>query len=91
MKTKGIPKFVIYLLLIIFTSVPLFFSIPVPGQPVDASADAFKALMNLKEGDEVLLASDWTGSTRGEKYGSHEVHSQNPHAKASQSSNLVHR
>jgi hypothetical protein len=66
MKTKGIPKFVIYLLLIIFTSVPLFFSIPVPGQPVDASADAFKALMNLKEGDEVLLASDWTGSTRGE-------------------------
>ncbi|MCE2767888.1 MAG: hypothetical protein LW628_13385 [Fimbriimonadaceae bacterium] len=67
MKTKGIPKFVIYLLLIIFTSVPLFFSIPVPGQPVDASADAFKALMNLKE----------------RKHGSHEVHSQNPHAKAS--------
>ena len=66
MKVKTIPKFVVYLLLICFASIPLFFSIPVPNKPVDGSVDTFKALMNLQKGDTVLLGSDWTGSTRGE-------------------------
>lgn len=70
MKQKGIPKFVVYLLLVICASVPLFFDIPVPGQPLDPSADAYKSLMSLKKGDTVLLASDWTGSTRGESMAS---------------------
>ncbi|HLO99489.1 MAG TPA: hypothetical protein VK171_12915 [Fimbriimonas sp.] len=66
MKTKGIPKYIVYLLLVIFASVPLFFDLKVPGQPSDPSVDTFKALMSLKEGDTVLIATDWTGSTRGE-------------------------
>jgi hypothetical protein len=65
-KQKGIPKYYVYLLLILAATIPLFFNIPVPGKPSDASVDAFKALMSLKEGDKVLIASDWTGSTRGE-------------------------
>lgn len=66
MKSKGIPKYTVYLLLILAATIPLFFNIPVPGKPFDSSADTFKTLMNLKEGDTVLIASDWTGSTRGE-------------------------
>ncbi len=66
MKTKGIPKYIVYLLLVICASIPLFFTIPVPGKPFDSSADTFKTLMALQPGDTVLLASDWTGSTRGE-------------------------
>jgi hypothetical protein len=65
-KQKGIPKYIVYFLLILAASIPLFFNIPVPGKPSDASIDAFKSLMSLKEGDSVLIASDWTGSTRGE-------------------------
>ena len=66
MKTKGIPKYYVYLLLILCATIPLFFNISVPGKPVDGSSDSFKTLMNLKEGDTILLGSDWTGSTRGE-------------------------
>ena len=66
MKIKTIPKIAVYLLLITCASIPLFLNIPVPNKPVDASADTFKALMNLQKGDTVLLVSDWTGSTRGE-------------------------
>jgi hypothetical protein len=67
MKTyTGIPKFVVYALLILCATIPLFFDIKVPGKPVDPSVDAFKTLMTLKEGSTVLIASDWTGSTRGE-------------------------
>jgi hypothetical protein len=65
-KTQGIPKYIVYLLLVLAATIPLFFTIPVPGQPSDASVDAFRSLMSLKEGDTVLIASDWTGSTRGE-------------------------
>ena len=66
MKMKTIPKYTVYLLLVLAASIPLFFDITVPNKPVDSSADSFKALMNLKKGDTVLLGTDWTGSTRGE-------------------------
>lgn len=66
MKSKGIPKYIVYLLLVLFASIPLFIPITVPGKPSDSSADTFKTLMSLNEGDTILLASDWTGSTRGE-------------------------
>ncbi|MEI7985792.1 MAG: hypothetical protein WCI55_09205 [Armatimonadota bacterium] len=66
MKFKGIPKYTVYLLLVLFASIPLFFDIKVPNKPFDSSADTFKVLMNLQKGDTVLLGSDWTGSTRGE-------------------------
>lgn len=63
---KGIPKYIVYLLLVLCSSIPLFFNLNFAGKPSDPSVDVFKALMNLKEGDTVLLGSDWTGSTRGE-------------------------
>ncbi len=66
MKLKTIPKFAVYLLLILAASIPLFLDIKVPNKPVDNSADSFKTLMSLQKGDTVLLGSDWTGSTRGE-------------------------
>ncbi|MBI1333730.1 MAG: hypothetical protein JST12_13235 [Armatimonadetes bacterium] len=66
MKATGIPKHIVYLLLIVCATVPLFFNIKVPGKPTDSSADFFKHIMSLNEGDTILLGSDWTGSTRGE-------------------------
>ena len=66
MKLKTIPKYTVYMLLVLAASIPLFFNIPVPNKPVDSSVDSFKALMSLQKGDTVLLGSDWTGSTRGE-------------------------
>lgn len=66
---KGIPKFFIYGLLILCTTIPLFFKIPLPNKPSDASVDFYKTLSDLKEGDVVLVGSDWTGSTRGESKG----------------------
>lgn len=69
MKKGGIPKFVIYGLLIACCSIPLFFNIPIPNKPTDSSVDFYKTLSDLKEGDVVLLGSDWTGSTRGESKG----------------------
>ena len=69
MKKGGIPKFVIYALLIACCSIPLFFKIPIPNKPSDPSVDFYKTLSALKEGDVVLLGSDWTGSTRGESKG----------------------
>ena len=66
MKLKTIPKYTVYLLLVLAASIPLFFPISVPNKPVDGSVDAFKSLMSLQKGDTVLLGSDWTGSTRGE-------------------------
>ena len=66
MRLKTIPKYTVYLLLILATSIPLFFPIEVPNKPFDNNADSFKVLMNLKKDDTVLLGSDWTGSTQGE-------------------------
>ena len=66
MKLKTIPKYTVYLLLILATSIPLFFSIEVPNKPFDNNVDSFKVLMGLQKGDTVLLGSDWTGSTQGE-------------------------
>ena len=65
-KLDMIPKSVIYLLLILATSVPLFFDIPIPNAPQQSSQDFYAALMSVPEGGTVLLGSDWTGSTRGE-------------------------
>ncbi|MEI8280859.1 MAG: hypothetical protein WCG75_00500 [Armatimonadota bacterium] len=66
MKIKTIPKYTVYLLLVLAASIPLFIPIKMPNKPVDSSAATFKALMTLEKGDTVLLGTDWTGSTRGE-------------------------
>lgn len=65
-KLEMIPKSVIYLILILATSLPLFFDIPIPNAPQASSMDFYSQLMSVPEGNTILLGSDWTGSTRGE-------------------------
>ena len=68
-KLQSIPKQVIYLLLIVVTTIPLFVNGTVPNKPVDSSIDLYATLMTLPTDKPVLIASDWTGSTRGESKG----------------------
>lgn len=72
-KLQSLPKPVIYLLLILATTVPLFFDLQVPNKPVDASIDFYAQVMQLQKGDRILLGSDWTNSTRGESSGEFEA------------------
>jgi len=68
-KLQSLPKQVLYLILIVLTSVPLFFPVKVPNEPLESSIDLYASLMAVKPGETVLLASDWTNSTRGESLG----------------------
>ncbi|RYG87131.1 hypothetical protein EON77_02605 [bacterium] len=73
-RLQGLPKPVIYLILILVCTIPQFFTIPIftipiPNQPDDSSVKFYSTLMALPEGSRVLVASDWTGSTRGESKG----------------------
>ena len=66
---QSLPKPALYLLLFLVASIPLFFKIPVPNSPDQASIDFYAKLMELPEGSKVLICSDWTNSTRGESMG----------------------
>jgi len=68
-RLQSIPKPVLYLILIIATTLPLFLNIPVPNRPLPESQALYDNLMALEEGDRVLIESDWTNSTRGESSG----------------------
>ncbi len=68
-KLQSLPKPILYLILILATSIPLFFPTEVPNEPVESTKDFYATLMALPEGSKVLLMSDWTGSTRGESKG----------------------
>ncbi len=72
-KLMSIPKWALYVVLILVASVPLFVPIKVPNQPIEPAIDLYGSLMNLPEGSTVLLASDWTKSTRGESNGSFDA------------------
>jgi hypothetical protein len=66
---QSLPKPVLYVILFVVASLPLFFKIPVPNSPDQASIDFYAHLMELPEGSKVLICSDWTNSTRGESMG----------------------
>lgn len=68
-RLQALPKPIIYLVLIVICTIPQFFNIPIPNQPDDSSVKFYSSLMSLPEGSRVLVASDWTGSTRGESKG----------------------
>lgn len=68
-RLQGLPKPIIYLVLILICTIPQFFTIPIPNQPDESSVKFYANLMALPEGSKVLVASDWTGSTRGESKG----------------------
>lgn len=71
-KLQSVPKPVLYLVLVLLTSVPLFFNLSVPNKPTEPSMDFYSNLMDIPEGSTVLIESDWTGSTRGESGGEFE-------------------
>lgn len=68
-RLQALPKHWLYSILFIVTAVPLWFNIPVPNSPSPASTDFYNMIKNVPDGSTVLLASDWTNSTRGESGG----------------------
>lgn len=72
-KLQAMPRNWLYFILFVVSSIPLFFSINLPNKPDPASIDLYAHLMAVPEGKTILLASDWTNSTRGESMGSFEA------------------
>jgi hypothetical protein len=72
-KMQSFPRWVLYVVLIIAATIPLFKPVDVPNKPSDEAVDFYASLMALPEGSRVLIASDWTGSTRGESGGSFDA------------------
>lgn len=68
-KLTSLPKFYLYIILIFFSSAPLFINVTVPNKPLESTIDLYATLMSVKKGETVLVASDWTNSTRGESWG----------------------
>jgi hypothetical protein len=68
-KLQALPKPWLYLILIIITSLPQFFPVPLPNKPTKASEDLFRLLTTVPADKPVLIGSDWTNSTRGESGG----------------------
>jgi hypothetical protein len=68
-KLQSLPGWVLYLALFIVCSVPLFFTIPVPNNPEPSSIAFYNFVRNIPKGSTLLIASDWTNSTRGESAG----------------------
>ncbi len=68
-KLQSLPKPVLYTILILVTSIPQFFPVPVPNLPSKSSVDVFTILTTIPEDKPVLIGSDWTTSTRGESGG----------------------
>jgi hypothetical protein len=68
-RLQSLPKFWIYSILLVLTTIPLFVTVSVPNEPQEPAIDLYASLMQLPEGGRVLIASDWTGSTRGESGG----------------------
>lgn len=68
-KLQSLPKFWLYAILILVTSAPLFVTIPIPNRPLPEARRFFDNLNAIPEGSTVLVASDWTNSTRGESAG----------------------
>ena len=72
-KLQSLPKSAIYGILLVFATVPLFFSVKLPNKPIDASIDFYAQTMKLPDGGKVVICSDWTNSTRGESKGEMEA------------------
>jgi hypothetical protein len=68
-RLMSIPKWALFATLIVVASVPLFVKIPVPNTPLEPAIDLYGTLMSIPEGSTILIASDWTKSTRGESNG----------------------
>jgi len=69
-RLQSINKPTLFFILIILTSIPLFFGgVIVPDEPDPPVIELYKQLESIPAGKTVLLQSDWTLSTRGESMG----------------------
>jgi hypothetical protein len=68
-KLQSMPRWWLYLTLFVCTSVPLWFTIPVPNKPSPSSVAFYNFVRRAPKGSTMLIASDWTNSTRGESAG----------------------
>ncbi len=72
-KLQSLPKSALYIILFVATSIPLFFTIPIPNKESKASIDFYQEVQKVPEGSTVLIASDWTNATRGESAGEYKA------------------
>src|ERR1035438_6413813 len=72
-KLQSLPRPLLYLLLILATSIPLFFDISLPNKPSDAAMDLFATTMKIPEGSTVLVSTEWTNGTPAESAGEFEA------------------
>lgn len=72
---QAVPRPVIFTILVVFATIPLFFSslVKLPNKPIPSSIDFYGQTMLLPDGCKVILISDWTNSTRGETKGEMEA------------------
>ncbi|MCC6403086.1 MAG: hypothetical protein IT207_03670 [Fimbriimonadaceae bacterium] len=68
-KLQGIDRRILYSILMVLTSVPLFITVALPVDPDPSSKDFYATLMAVPPDQTVFLQSDWTNSTRGENGG----------------------
>ena len=61
-----VPKPILYAILILVCALPQFLPIAFPNSPDESSKDLYRSLLEIQPGDKVLVATDWTNSTRGE-------------------------
>lgn len=66
---QNIDRRILYVVLALMTSIPLFFKVAIPVIPDDYSKSLYSALQNIPEDKTVFIQSDWTLSTRGENAG----------------------
>lgn len=64
---------ILYLVLIVTVSVPLFFPREIQNEPELPSIDLYRTLMTAPQDKPVVISSDWTLSTRGENAGHTEA------------------
>ena len=72
-KLQALPRYWLYLILFVVSSLPVFLPIKLSSKPDPAAIDLYARLMTIPEGKTILLGSDWTNSTRGESMGSFEA------------------
>ncbi|MCU0316273.1 MAG: hypothetical protein MUC92_06745 [Fimbriimonadaceae bacterium] len=68
-KLQNVDRRVLYVILLVATSLGLFLPSRIPNDPEPAAKDLYALLMQLPEDKPVIIQSDWTNSTRGETMG----------------------
>ncbi|HEY3781634.1 MAG TPA: hypothetical protein VGL56_11150 [Fimbriimonadaceae bacterium] len=65
-------RMILFGLLILCSTIPLFLTLGVPNKPTQSTVDLYSTLMSVPDNSTVLLQTDWTLSTRGESGGEFE-------------------